>query len=36
VGADGTEHVVACHHPLVDAVDVPVSVGAATPSDQAD
>ena len=28
VGADGTQHVVACHHPLVDAVDVPVTVGA--------
>ena len=30
VGADGTEHVVACHHPLVDAVDVAVQVGSAT------
>jgi peptide/nickel transport system ATP-binding protein len=24
LGSDGTEHVVACHHPLVDAVDVAI------------
>jgi len=32
VGADGTEHVVACHHPLVEAADVPVQLTAPAPA----
>jgi hypothetical protein len=34
VGADGSQHVVACHHPLVDAVDVPVQVTGKPEADQ--